>query len=59
MRVPHPEMLQCAFVLVPLREVAGDVRHPGQDETITALANKLGDDGVRLVAEAGWERASG
>ena len=59
LRVPHPEMLQRAFVLVPLREVAGDVRYPGQGETITALANKLGDDGVRLVAEAGWERASG
>ncbi|MCH7953977.1 MAG: 2-amino-4-hydroxy-6-hydroxymethyldihydropteridine diphosphokinase [Chloroflexi bacterium] len=59
LRVPHPEMLQRAFVLVPLREVAGDVRYPGQGETIAALAEKLGDEGVRLVAEAGWERASG
>ena len=59
LRVPHPEMLQRAFVLVPLREVAGDVRYPGRGETIVALAEKLGGKGVRLVAEAGWERASG
>ena len=58
LRVPHPEMLKRAFVLVPLREVAGGMRHPEQGETIDSLAEERGSDGVRLVAEAGWERAS-
>ena len=59
LRVPHPEMLKRAFVLVPLREVAGDTSHPERRETIGALAEKLGSEGVRLVAEAGWERTPG
>lgn len=57
--VPHPQMSRRAFVLVPLAEIAADVRHPGRNETIGELAAIVGSAGVRKVADAGWERAPG
>ncbi len=56
LRVPHPEMLSRAFVLVPLAEVAGDVLHPELGETISSFAGKADRSGVRLVADVGWEK---
>lgn len=54
--VPHPRMLERAFVLVPLAEIASRVRYPGRAETISELAQVVGDEGVRKVADVGWER---
>ena len=55
LRVPHPELANRAFVLVPLAELAGDLRHPKLGDTVGALAAAAGDAGVRLRAGPGWE----
>lgn len=41
--IPHPRMHQRAFVLMPLRDVAPDWRHPTTGETIDQLLGQLPD----------------
>jgi 2-amino-4-hydroxy-6-hydroxymethyldihydropteridine diphosphokinase len=57
--LPHPRLHERAFVLVPLAEIAADVRHPLLARTIGELAAEAGSAGVRLVAEAGWDGVAG
>lgn len=38
LKLPHPRMFQRAFVLIPLREIAPDLRLPGQTANVSALA---------------------
>lgn len=57
--IPHPRMLERAFVMVPLAEIAADVRFPVREETIGELAANVGQEGVRNVADGGWEDESG
>jgi len=40
--LPHPRMVQRAFVLLPLREVAPDWKHPKSGLSITDLITALG-----------------
>ena len=47
--VPHSAMLERAFALVPLAEIAPDLRHPIARRTIAELASRLDASGVRLV----------
>ncbi len=51
--IPHPEMTQRAFVLIPLAEIAGEVIHPTTGRSISALRDQLPDkDDVRLLGPA-------
>lgn len=57
--VPHPRLTERAFVLVPLAEIASDLRHPTLGRTIAELAQEIGSDGVRLIAKSGWDGVAG
>src|SRR5262245_52834992 len=45
--IPHPAMLERAFVLIPLAEIAPSQRHPVAGRTIGELASDLDASGVR------------
>jgi 2-amino-4-hydroxy-6-hydroxymethyldihydropteridine diphosphokinase len=57
--IPHPRMPERAFVLVPLAEIASDVVHPTLNEAIARLARAIGNEGVRLIRNQGWDRVAG
>ncbi len=49
--VPHPEMHQRSFVLVPFAEIAPDVLHPIFEQNIRTLLSNLNDEKtVKLTA---------
>jgi len=57
--IPHPRLAERSFVLVPLAEIAADVRFPGDGRTVGELLSATGTEGVRRVAEAGWDGLEG
>lgn len=48
--IPHPEMLQRAFVLVPLAEIAPNMIEPQSGLSIRELSAKVEQSGVTLLA---------
>lgn len=50
--IPHPRFKERAFVLIPLLEVAPDLRHPVSGEHIKDLAARVGGrEGVKKIGE--------
>lgn len=53
LQVPHPRMLLRKFVLMPLAEIAPNLRHPSWGEIVSQVLDGLGDSrAVRKLSEA-------
>lgn len=51
--IPHPRMHERVFVLVPMRDIVAQWRHPQLGETLEDLIQKAGvDDSLRMVVES-------
>lgn len=50
LEIPHPRLLERAFVLVPLVDIAPKLRHPVHGREIRALLSDVDQSGVRKVA---------
>mgnify|MGYP003979030821 FL=1 len=49
--IPHPRVHQRAFMLVPMKDIAGNYIHPILKESITTLADKIDSAGVHIYKE--------
>jgi 2-amino-4-hydroxy-6-hydroxymethyldihydropteridine diphosphokinase len=50
--IPHPTLHTRAFVLVPLSEIAPDLRHPVLDKTVSELVITVDPQGIHRYATA-------
>jgi 2-amino-4-hydroxy-6-hydroxymethyldihydropteridine diphosphokinase len=53
--VPHPRLLERAFVLQPLLDLDPELEHPATREKLSLALQRIGSEGLVVVAERGWE----
>ena len=53
--IPHPRLHERAFTLVPLCQLAPELRHPTLGQNVRQLLAAAGAQGVREVRPRGWE----
>jgi 2-amino-4-hydroxy-6-hydroxymethyldihydropteridine diphosphokinase len=59
LEIPHPRMLERAFVLVPLSEIAPDNVYPDKGISLKrVLCEQRDKEGVRIWKKIDWEDAS-
>jgi 2-amino-4-hydroxy-6-hydroxymethyldihydropteridine diphosphokinase len=56
LNIPHPRLAERAFVLVPLCELAPELRHPLLGKPMKDLLASVGKKGVTKIAPRGWEK---
>ena len=56
--VPHPRLLERAFVLQPLLDLDTTLTHLGTQEPLTAILARLGSQNLEQVAAIGWHEAT-
>ena len=49
--IPHPELTNRTFVLIPMREIAPNFEHPMQKKTIKELAEMVNSDDMQIFSE--------
>jgi len=49
--IPHPELINRGFVLIPLLEIAQDYVHPVLKKTVQELAQKFLDEDIQVFQE--------
>ncbi len=52
--VPHPRLHERAFVLVPLTEIAAELRHPALGKSVRELLSTVQSTGVRQITGPDW-----
>lgn len=50
LKIPHPQIAARAFVLVPLADLAPDLRHPQSGVSVTAMLAKVEREGIEVFA---------